>query len=144
MVVGVGAAGVFDFGGVKSGVGFLFEFFCEVEVVGESRCHDGGEHEDAGFAEGGFVVGEGYGVDEGGGDVGEGGGGGGCGGVDGAPVDLVGGEGDVLDAEAVGWEVGGAVGEGKGGVYCGPGPAGVVEAEGDGVLGEGFAGVVFV
>ncbi len=123
-------------------VGFLFEFVCEVEVVGEAGCHDGGEHEDAGFAEGGFVVGEGDGVDEGGGGVGDV-----CRGsgrMDGASVDLVGGEGDGVEAEAVRGECGGAVGEGECGFYGGPGPAGVVEAEGDGVLGEHFAGGVFV
>ena len=121
----------------------MFEFFCEVEVVGEAGCHHGGEHEDAGFAEGGFVVREGYGVDEGGGGVGDDGGGGSlC--VDGAPVDLVCGEGGGLEAEAIRRELCGAVGEGKGGGDCGPGPAGVVQAEGDGVLGEHFAGGVFV
>lgn len=121
----------------------MFEFVCEVEVVGEAGCHHGGEHEDAGFAEGGFVVGEGDGVDEGGGGVGDGGGGGSvC--MDGASVDLVGGEGDGVEAEAIRRELCGAVGEGECGLYGGPAPAGVVQAEGDGVLGERFAGGVFV
>ncbi len=121
----------------------MFEFVCEVEVVGEAGCHDGGEHEDAGFAEGGFVVREGDGVDEGGGGVADGGGGGSvC--MDGASVDLVCGEGDGVEAEAIRRELRGAVGEGECGLYGGPAPAGVVQAEGDGVLGEHFAGGVFV
>ena len=80
LVVRVGNAGVFYFCGVEFGVGLLFERGGEVEVVGEAGCHHGGEHEDAGFAECGFVVGEGYGVYKGIGDVGDGYGiGGGCG-----------------------------------------------------------------
>lgn len=71
LVVRVGNAGVFYFCGVEFGVGLLLERGGEVEVVGEAGCHHGGEHEDAGFAEGGFVVREGDGVDEGGGGVGD-------------------------------------------------------------------------
>lgn len=129
---------------MEAGVGFLFEFVCEVEVVGEAGCHHGCEHEDAGFAKGGFVVREGYGVDKGGGDVGDGGLCCACVRGKGAAEDSVCGEGGGLEAEAVGRECGGAVGEGEGGGDGGPAPAGVVQAYGDGVLGEHFAGGVLI
>lgn len=143
LVVGVVGTGVFEFGFAEFELRLLVEGGGEVEVIGEARRHHGGQGEYAGLAEEWFVVREGYGVDVDVGGIGEGGFF--CTrGTEGAPAYFIPGQRDRLEPEAVCGEGCFVVGKGDGGAGGCPRPAGVIEADGNGVLSEHFASVVFV